>query len=289
MSDSTYKESFRRNIGLVNLDEQELLHNATVGIAGLGGVGGLHMATLARMGLGGFHVADFDTFELANINRQYGATTKTVGRLKTEVMDEVVKDINPTARIKTFKDGITEENITEFLTGLDVVIDGIDFFEIDARRLLFTRAREMGIYAITCGPIGYGATLQTFSPKGMSFDKYFAINDTMTYAQKLVAFAVGLTPKPLHLKYMDLDKVSLKDRRGPAMASACTLCATLAATETLKIITNKATVKAVPNYFQFDPLRQIYKKGYLPMGGKNPIQKLKRWYLSKKFAALLEE
>ncbi len=289
MTDPTYNESFRRNIGLVSHGEQELLRDATVGIAGLGGVGGLHMATLARMGIGGFHVADFDTFELANINRQYGATTKTIGREKAEVMKEIVEDINPSARIKVFKEGITEGNIVEFLTGLDVVIDGIDFFEIDARRLLFNTAREMGIYAITCGPIGYGATLQVFSPTGMSFDKYFAIDDAMTYAQKIVAFAVGLTPKPLHLKYMDLSKVSLKERTGPAIASACSLCATLAATETLKIITNKAAIKAVPNYFQFDPFRQIYKKGYLPMGGKNPIQKLKRWYLSRKFAGLLEE
>jgi len=289
MKDSTYNESFRRNIGLVSLAEQERLKCATVAIAGLGGVGGLHMATLARMGLGGFHVADFDTFELANINRQYGATTKTIGRNKAEVMQEMVEDINPSARIKIFKKGVVKDNVTEFLTGVDVVIDGIDFFEIDARRLLFTRAREMGIYAITCGPIGYGATLQIFSPSGMSFDEYFAIRDNMTYAQKIVAFAVGLTPSPLHLKYMDIGKVSLKERTGPALASACSLCATLAATETLKIITNKAVVKAVPNYFQFDPFRQIYKKGYLPMGGKNPIQKIKRWYLSKKFASLLEQ
>lgn len=286
---STYNESFRRNIGLVSLSEQELLRNATVGVAGLGGVGGLHMATLARMGVGGFHVADFDTFELANINRQYGATTKTIGRKKAEVMKEIVEDINPSARVKIFSDGITEANVVEFLTGLNVVIDGIDFFEIDARRLLFNTARKMGIYAITCGPIGFGATLQTFSPTGMSFDEYFAIKDNMSYAQKIVAFAVGLTPKPLHLKYMDLGKVSLKERTGPALASACALCATLAATETLKIITNKTRVKVVPSYFQFDPFRQVYKTGYLPMGGRNPIQMIKRWYLSKKFASMLEE
>ncbi len=289
MADPTYNESFRRNIGLVDLSEQELLHDATVGIAGLGGVGGQHMATLARMGIGGFHVADFDTFELANINRQYGATTKTIGRNKAEVMEEIALDINQSCRIKLFKEGITEDNVERFLKGLDIVIDGIDFFEIDARRLLFNTAREMGIYALTCGPIGFGATLQVFSPAGMSFDEYFAINDKMTYSQKIVAFAVGLTPKPLHLKYMDLNKVSLKDRTGPAIASACALCATLAATEVLKIITKKGEVKAVPHYFQFDPFLQVYKAGYLRKGGKNPIQRLKRKYLAKKFAKQLGE
>ncbi len=39
----------------------------------MGGVGGVHLMTLARLGIGKFTIADPDTFELANFNRQYGA------------------------------------------------------------------------------------------------------------------------------------------------------------------------------------------------------------------------
>ncbi|MEE9542760.1 MAG: ThiF family adenylyltransferase, partial [Thermodesulfobacteriota bacterium] len=213
-----YEEAFKRNIGLFTEEEQRKLKESRAAIAGLGGVGGVHLVTLARMGIGKFHIADLDTFETANINRQYGAKSDTLGKLKTEVMHEAVLSINPEADIKSFSEGVTKENVDAFLDGVDVVLDGIDFFAIDARRLLFNKARERGITAITSGPIGFGSTLQVFTPKSMSFDAYFGITDDMDYIEKMIAFAVGLTPRALHLKYLDISKVDLTSGTGPARA-----------------------------------------------------------------------
>ena len=109
----------------------------------------------------------------------------------------------------------------------DVFIDGIEFFEIDIRRLLFQHARACGIYALTSAPLGFGATLQVFSPTGMSFDEYFAMKDGMTEIEKLAAFAAGLAPRPYHLRYLDKSRVNLKERKGPAVAPSCTLAAAL--------------------------------------------------------------
>ena len=50
-------------------DEQRTLRGKRVAIAGLGGVGGLHLLTLARLGIGRFRLAEFDRFDLANFNR----------------------------------------------------------------------------------------------------------------------------------------------------------------------------------------------------------------------------
>lgn len=283
-----YKESFKRNLGLINEGEQERLRSARVAIAGLGGVGGIHLVTLARIGVGAFNIADNDTFEAVNFNRQYGASVNTVGRKKTDVMAETARSINPEALIKVFPDGINLSNIDEFLDGVDFVIDAIDFFAIDARRLLFKKAREKGIYAATSGPIGFGATLQVFSPAGMTFDEYFGISDGMEYMEKMIAFSVGLTPRALHLKYMDLSRVDLKAGTGPSIASACALCANLIATAVIGVLLKRDTVKPVPHYFQFDPYRQIYKKGRLLMGGRNPVQKLKRWFLLKRIKTLVK-
>lgn len=288
ISEDFYRESFKRNIGLVNEDEQTRLSSSRVAIAGLGGVGGIHLVTLARIGIGKFSIADNDTFEAANLNRQYGATVNTIGRSKVDVMAEVVSAINPGAEVSTFSEGVHEGNIDSFLTGVDLVVDGIDFFSVDARRLLFNRARQKGIYAVTSGPIGFGATLQVFSPTGMSFDDYFGINDSMSYIEKMVAFTVGLTPWPLHLKYMDLTKVNLATGTGPSFASACDLCACLVSTTAVDILLKRRPVKAVPHYFQFDPYRQVYRKGHLTFGGKNPLQALKRRILLKRIRPLLE-
>ena len=59
-----YDQAFSRNIGWVTGREQQTLRNKCVAIAGLGGVGGAHLMTLTRLGIGAFHVADFDTFDV---------------------------------------------------------------------------------------------------------------------------------------------------------------------------------------------------------------------------------
>jgi len=65
-----YEQAFSRNVGWVTRDEQHRLRGKRVAIAGLGGVGGSHLLTLTRLGIGAFHIADFDTFAIENFNRQ---------------------------------------------------------------------------------------------------------------------------------------------------------------------------------------------------------------------------
>lgn len=287
-TDDLIEKVFSRNIGLLTEAEQKTLLESKVAVAGAGGVGGIHILTLARLGIGRFAVADPDTFEAVNISRQYGASFSTIGKNKAEVLAGMVKDINPQADVRVFDKGISEENAQAFLEGADVLIDGIEFFEIDIRRLLFNQARKQGIYAVTAAPLGFGATLQVFSPTGMSFDEYFGITDDMDYLQKIAAFAAGLAPHPYHLKYLDTSKVSFKRRTGPAVSPACTLAASFVAAEVVKILTNKTQTKPVPHYLQLDLLRGKFKQGYLFMGGRNPMQQLKRWIILKKVKAANE-
>ena len=61
-----------------------------------------------------------------------------------EVMKEQTLSINPYLEIKEFHEGINDSNMDDFLEGVQVVIDGLDFFAFDIRRLLFNRAREKG-------------------------------------------------------------------------------------------------------------------------------------------------
>ena len=89
MQGFSYAAAFTRNIGWVTEWEQDLLRGKRVAIAGLGGVGGSHLLTLTRMGIGAFSLADFDTFDYANFNRQVGATIASVGRRKLDVMSEM--------------------------------------------------------------------------------------------------------------------------------------------------------------------------------------------------------
>lgn len=272
---------FSRNIGLLTEAEQARLLTSRVAVAGAGGVGGIHLLTLARLGVGKFNIADLDVFEPVNISRQFGAFHSTSGRHKAEVLAEMIRDINPAAELTLFPQGVSAENVDAFLSHVDVFVDGIEFFEIEIRRLLFQRTRARGIYGLTSAPLGFGATLQVFSPTGMSFDEYFGMDDGMEEIEKLAAFAAGLAPRPYHLKYLDKSRVSLKERKGPAVSPACTLAAALVATEVVKILTGKRKPKAVPHYLQIDMLRGKLHQGYVWGGGKNPLQRLVKHFVLK--------
>src|SRR5215471_10314811 len=117
----SYGEAFSRHRGLVAAAEQARLQRSRVAIAGLGGVGGVHLATLARLGIGSFHIADPDRFELANFNRQHGATIAALGRRKATVMERQARAINPDLRLRVFPEAVTPRNVTAFLDGVDVL------------------------------------------------------------------------------------------------------------------------------------------------------------------------
>ena len=71
------------------------LQNATVAVIGLGGVGAFAAEMVCRAGVGTMIILDSDTVNITNKNRQLIALDSTIGKLKTEVMAERLKDINP--------------------------------------------------------------------------------------------------------------------------------------------------------------------------------------------------
>src|SRR4026209_2352711 len=97
-----YATAFSRNLGWLTDAEQERLRHKRVAIAGMGGVGGVHLTTLARLGIARFSLADLDTFELANFNRQAGATMSTLGCSKVDTLAAMARDINPECDIRVF-------------------------------------------------------------------------------------------------------------------------------------------------------------------------------------------
>jgi sulfur-carrier protein adenylyltransferase/sulfurtransferase len=279
-----YDEAFSRNVGLVTEEEQSLLRDKRVALPGCGGVGSLHALLLARAGIGKFSLADFDQYELANFNRQFGAKLSTIGKNKAEQVAEEVKDINPTAEATVFKAGVTADNLDAFLDGVDVVVDGLDFFAFEARERLFTRAWERGIAVVTAAPLGFSCALLNFLPGGMSFTRYFDLRPEDGLERKAIKFAMGLSPKATHWPYVDPKRVDLKEGRGPSHAVGVSLCAAAATASALKILLERGEVKGVPHYSQFDAFRNLYRTGRLWGGNRNPWQRLKIWAIGTRLA-----
>lgn len=274
MQNFDYSEAFSRNIGWVTQPEQTILREKCVAIAGMGGVGGFHLLTLARLGIGKFHIADLDTFGIENFNRQVGATTKTVGLPKVDVLERMAREINPQITIKTFPQGVTPENFDVFFNEADLYVDGLDFFAFSVREKIFAYCHDHGIPATTVAPLGMGAALLNFLPGGMSFESYFQIADRPEL-EKAVRFLVGLAPALLHRHYLaDKTRVDLKARKGPSTVMACELCAGIAATEALKILLRRGKLWAAPHGIHYDAYRNKFAHTWRPGGNRNPINRL---------------
>ena len=274
MNRFTYEQAFSRNIGWVTAAEQAVLRGKRVAVAGLGGVGGSHLLTLARLGIGAFHIADFDTFELANFNRQAGALVSTLGRPKVAVLTEMAKDINPELDIQVFPDGVSEANLDRFLAGVDLYVDGLDFFGFKARRATFAACARLRVPAVTVAPLGMGAALLNFLPGRMTFEEYFRLDD-LSEEDQAIRFLLGLSPAMLQRGYLvDRGAVDLAARKGPSTAMACQICAGIAATEALKLMLKRGKVYAAPVSLQFDAYRGKLKRTWRPWGNRSPWQRI---------------
>lgn len=281
MQSFNYDKAFSRNIGWVTEAEQVKLRQSRIGIGGLGGVGGVHLLTLARLGIGKFSIADFDVFDIVNFNRQVGATVQSLERSKIEVLSEMALDINPALELRTFPKGINEDCLDEFLDGVDVYVDGLDFFAFSARRMTFAACERKGIPVVTAAPLGLGTALLVFGPGGMPFEDYFGFEgcDEMEMA---IRFLVGLSPAMLQRGYVvDMSRINLAERRGPSCIASCQLCAGVAAVEVLKLALNRQGVKLAPWGSQFDTYRMRYVKTWRPGGHRNPLQRLMQFLVTQ--------
>lgn len=141
-------DQFSRTALLLGRDGVNRLHKARVAIFGIGGVGGFTAEALARAGVGQLELFDNDTVSLTNINRQIIALHSTVGRVKVDVMEEHLKDINPDIVIVKHRLFYTPETAeTVDLSGCDYIVDAID--TVSAKLELAVRAKALGIPLIT--------------------------------------------------------------------------------------------------------------------------------------------
>ena len=269
-----YATAYSRNIGWVTLAEQQTLRQARIAIAGLGGVGGAHLLTLSRLGIANFNIADFDDFDVHNINRQAGACVSTFGLPKIDTTARMAHDINPEMDLRLFPQGVQPDNVDEFLKDVDVYVDGLDFFALPARRMVFAKCREKGIPALTAAPLGMGVAFLYFSPTGMSFEDYFRVEgheENEQYAR----FIAGLSPAMLNRDYLVApEAVNFKEKRGPSTIMACDMCAGVMGTSVLKVLLGRGDIKAAPWGMQFDAYHQKLKFTWRPFGNANPLQQL---------------
>ena len=120
-------EQFLRTQMLIGGEGLERLQQSKVMIFGVGGVGSFTVEALARAGVGSLVLVDFDIVDVTNINRQLSALHSTIGKYKVEILQERIHDINPQAKVITYKEKVSGENVREFFSeNPSYVVDAID-------------------------------------------------------------------------------------------------------------------------------------------------------------------
>lgn len=231
-----FYEYLNRCIPLLTEEGVEKLRSSCVAVAGCGGAGGAAAITLARMGVSNFRLADPGVFDAPDINRQWAANIPNLGRNKTDAYEEMLKNINPEISVKKYPEGLTETNITDFLSGADLVIDCLDTaVSAELRGKLYKKARENGIYSLTAPILSFGTIFCCSSPTGMPMDKIVNMIGKGGSGEKFPA-ALRKIFMPQHL---DIIESKIATHKIPSVPISSMIAASVIATESTLILLGK--------------------------------------------------
>lgn len=256
-----YEQVYLRNIGLFTTEEQQKLKEAVVSIAGVGGVGGYQAVSLARQGVGELRIMDPGVFDEPDLNRQYGALVSTIGENKATATAEILKDINPYLKVKTYtKAAESAEETAEFIKGADIVIDAIDYAGFGHKQLLHACARANGQYVLSSPIPEFGAALTVFAPDGMTLEEFFdAPSDPALYQSFKMPMDYCMPAEIMPAVYRDFEQ-----GRMPYISTngaSAQLSGALVGVEAALMITGKRKIEdlvIVPDVVYVDLFRRNY-------------------------------
>lgn len=239
---------FSRNKGLLSEADQEQIRTTTIAIAGAGGDGGLLAERLVRFGIGRLILADPETFEPANSNRQFAANQKNIGKNKAEAVANELLLMNPGLEVIFYEEGITKENVTEIINAADIVIDEIEYSLPVLSVMLHREARMQKKYVFMGANIGWGASIFCFSPDGETFEQHFEYQEE----QATINPFRYMKKKPGYLNDELLQSVLSGIMPMPSLSSSVGLVASVMANEIILFITGKRNPVIVPQFLFID-------------------------------------
>jgi molybdopterin-synthase adenylyltransferase len=156
-------ERYARNLNTLSLDQQAMLLKAAVAVVGLGGLGGVAVDILARLGIGTLTLIDGDSFEESNLNRQLLSTIDLLGMPKAQAAVERVRQINPSVSTRAQGLFLTADNAAQLLAGSAVVLDCLD--SLPTRFSLQTACRQLKLPLVSAAVAGATGQLTVIFPE----------------------------------------------------------------------------------------------------------------------------
>lgn len=259
MSDQNYEETFTRNKGYINDEQQRKLKESTVAVFGLGGIGGVICEVLARTGIGNFKLIDKDTFEHSNLNRQIFANHDSINAYKTAQTKTALLKINPELQISTYE-MVNESNIDAILENVSIVM--LALYDPIPVILISRKAKELGIPMVEGWALPY-ANVRVFTAETPSFEEVYHL----PFASKKIADFTPDDETEISLKlyesisqankidrYYAKDRMKmLKTRNVPSFAPLVWLTSCFTSIEAVKVLLNVGEVSYAPKMTLYNP------------------------------------
>ncbi len=153
-----------RNYGFVSREEQARLRGGAVFVAGVGGMGGACLASLARAGVGRIAIADIDVFEVSNLNRQVFANLDTVGHEKAAASAEAVRKINPEVALEVFGADWTAR-LDDITRRYPVIVNGCDDVAATVELYRVARANRATVIDAYAAPLPSVTVVRPDAPR----------------------------------------------------------------------------------------------------------------------------
>lgn len=225
------KRRYARQIAIEEIEEagQEAICNGKVFIVGCGALGSMVAMQLAGAGVGKIGIADFDTVDVSNLQRQFFFKSSETGKSKAEVIKERIRELNPDIEVSVHKSFIKADEARVTFKEYDVVVDATD--NPSSKQMIDLICEEIEVPCVIGGVAAFEGQVTTLGKGGIRYRDYFPEVDTENFLP-----------------------CSLGGVIGPAAA----LCASVQSSEVLKIMTGKGEL-LINKFLTFDLLKNQFK------------------------------
>lgn len=168
------KRRYSRQISVEEIGEsgQNRLLSSKVAIVGCGALGSMVAMQLAAAGVGKIVIADFDTIDISNLQRQFFFKTEEAGYSKADKLALRMTDINPDCTIEIIKKMIDRKHASEMFADCDFIVDATD--NPASKMMIEDVCDSLGKHCCVAGVSGFHGQVMTIRPGGLKFGDVFS-------------------------------------------------------------------------------------------------------------------
>ena len=180
------------------------------------------------------------------------STIDSIGKNKAEVVGSYIRKINPEITIEIFDQGVNENNVGDFVSGSNLLIDETDFTRPDIGAMLARTARSENIPNLLAMNLGFGATVTSFSPSSRTFESIMGLSEGQPLdeiREKGVELKRWLSYIPPYGDISVLKKVQNEGKPAPTLVAGVAMAAAIANTQSfLHIVSDVKNHRPKPVY-----------------------------------------